>query len=515
MEQPAIQPVTDAGGGDRNKAVVDASSSAGTGGKGIGSGSGGAGPLLGSGGASTPAATGGAGGPPVGTGGANASGGTGGGTGGATVGSGGAGTGGMGTVAAGPWAKNVQVGLVEVAQGTFVTLGEGVTVVPPQMRNASLIAGRPLFARVHVSPQGGFLPRQLMGVLTLTNSGLGEKIYRDTKMVSVRSDPEKLDSTFNFLVPAADVVAGATASIGLFETSGATDALPNNGPRFPATSVLDLAIKDGRMELSVVFVPFTGPGGALADTPARRKRMEDFLYDTYPVQKINATWHAPVQQDTKLGGSTQGFAILRDLRTKESASAQQYYHLLVGENDCSGCDFAGIAAITGDRVSDGPRRIAITVMSTMTIDGGPTTSAGSPNTTGHEIGHNHGRFHTDDEDKDFPYANAGIGANGYSLTEGILKSKTRFHDLMSYTWPRWPSDYIWRLFDARVRTVTAFAALDGPAVPGRSLQGFLGVGGRSSFGVVRGKLVDESTLAMQPTHMARIDLDGGETIMAP
>ena len=57
----------------------------------------------------------------------------------------------------------------------------------------------------------------------------------------------------------------------------------------PAMSA-DLGVKAGRMELWVVVIP----DSPLMDTSERRKKLENDVYDLYPVQKVNFTYHAPV-----------------------------------------------------------------------------------------------------------------------------------------------------------------------------------------------------------------------------
>src|SRR4030095_1575077 len=141
----------------------------------------------------------------------------------------------------------------------------------------------------------------------------------DGKTISGRSDPEKLDSTFNFLLAAEDVKPKASLAVAVYESGPVMGAEPTPPPRFPATGSVDLGVKAGRMSLDVVVIPVTGPGGPLADTPARRTRLENELYNFYPVQKVNVRWHEPFKMDARLTSSSTGFATLRDLRTQDGA----------------------------------------------------------------------------------------------------------------------------------------------------------------------------------------------------
>ena len=98
---------------------------------------------------------------------------------------------------AGPWARAVKIGLVEVTQGVFIKVGMGDTVVAPAMRNSPLVEGRPMYARVHVATDSGFQARMLRAVLSI-EYGDGTKFeIEDKKMISGSSTEEKLDSSFN------------------------------------------------------------------------------------------------------------------------------------------------------------------------------------------------------------------------------------------------------------------------------------------------------------------------------
>jgi hypothetical protein len=411
---------------------------------------------------------------------------------------------------AGPWARGVTVGLVEVTQGVFIKLGEGAMVVPVAMREAPLIEGRPLFVRVHV---GGMLGRRLRAVLNVSyGTAGGDKGFEDAKMLAGPSDVERLDSTLNFLVPAADVRPGAAVAVSIYEASATADGPdPATPPRFPATGTADLAIKAGRMVLDVVAVPVTGPGGALMDTAERRRKLETDLYDLYPVQKVNVRIREPVVITAPMTSSSAGFTLLRDARMKDNAKPWEYYHLLIGRPDHT-FSFSGVASGAGASANDASRRVAITAVGMRAIDG-------NTNTTAHEIGHNHGRNHAPacgaaGPDQMFPYMAGNMGVNGFSLSEMALKSKARFKELMGYCRPRWISDYTWRFLEARVRLISAMAA-EGAAgattLATRSLQAYAAAGERPAWGVVGGSLVDPG-LVPTAGRRARLTLADGSQI---
>jgi hypothetical protein len=527
----------------------------GTGGAGEG-GASGAGPGPGSGG--TPGGSGGSGGqtPPgrggaggsagAGTGGSAGAGGAGGaagrdagGGGGATAGRGGGGSGGAagrdaggtsppptndaGTVGsmpagpAGPWARGLQIGVVEVSQATFIRLGEGGQVVAPTARNAPIIEGRPLLVRVFVTPGAGFSARRLRGVVSIEAGG-ATKAFEEAKMISGASDSERAETTFNVLVPAAEMKPGAALWAAVYEAGPAAGDDPATPPRFPATGATDLAVKGGRMVLDVVAVPVTGPGGPLTDTPERRRNLENHLYDLYPVQKVNLKFRAPVTVDARITERTAAFGLIRDARTADGASARpyEYYHLLVAREDTT-FTFAGTAGGGGGSANDpGSRRVSLTLVGGRAVDG-------NTNTVAHELGHNHGESHvpacgaSGGSGSMYPLPEGALPTSGWSFSENALKTKARFKELMGYCRPRWISDFMWKRFEIRVRMVSALPVSEPPvtAFPERSLLGYVAPGERPNWGVVPERLVDASTISMSAQRIARLVMDDGRILYAP
>ena len=424
--------------------------------------------------------------------------------------------GGMPAGPPGPWARGVTVGLVEVTQGVFVKIGEGSTVLDPAMRNAPLIEGRPVFVRVHVVAGAGFTARRLRGVLNWEVGDGTTRAIEDARMIAGSSNVERLDTTFNFLVPADGVKPKAALAVSIYEgTEAGAGAEPSTPPRFPPSGSTDLAIKAGKMEIDIVVMPVVGMGGALMDTPERRKKLENDFYDLYPVQKVNLRVREPFMAPARITSSGAGFTALRNARMTDNAKPWEYYHLIVARQDTN-FGFAGVASGAGASANDGPRRVGITVTGTRTLDG-------NTNTFAHEIGHNHGRNHAPacgaaGPDMMFPYMMGNMGVNGFSLSTMTLKSKAMFKELMGYCRPRWISDYTWKQLETRLRAVNALAAQG--ATPGnnmalqtRSLQAFVGPGETPEFGVVTGDLGEG--LLPAPGRQARLRLADGRQMMAP
>jgi hypothetical protein len=416
---------------------------------------------------------------------------------------------------AGPLARALQIGLVEVSQATFIKVGEGETEVEPAMRNAPVIEGRPLVVRIHVTPGPGFIARQLRGVATITTDGASQS-FEDAKMIAGPSNPVQAQSTFNVLIPAVAMKPGARLAVAVYESGEAAGADPSPAPRFPGEGSVDLAVKAGRMVLDVVAVPVTGPGGPLADTPQRRQKLENDLYDVYPVQKVNIKVREPVTVTATITERAAAFGLLRDARTADGASARpwEYYHLLVDRTDTT-FTFAGTAGGGGGSNNDpGSRRVALTLVRGRALDG-------NTNTVAHELGHNHGQPHVsacgaNGGNLMYPLPDGAMASSGWSLSEGTLKSKAMYKELMGYCRPRWISDFMWSRLEARVRQVSAGARPpDGfTALEERSLLGYIGPGERPNWGLVAERVV-EASAPMSASRYARLVLDDGRVVNAP
>jgi hypothetical protein len=404
----------------------------------------------------------------------------------------------------------VSIGLVEVSQGVFTKVADGDMVVAPAMRNAPVIEGRPLFGRVHLTTDAGFAARKLRAVLSLTYADQTRFEIEDAKMVIGPSNVERLETTFNFLVPAENVKPSTTMVVSIYEAGAAMGMDPAKPPRFPSTGTADLGVKAGRMELFITFVP----DGPLMDTPDRRKKLEQDVYDLYPVQKVNFTYHAPIPLQGAFS-SAKGFTILQTARQMDMAKPYEYYHYLTA---ATGVGFSGVSRGAGATVGAAASRISITIVRGNTIDG-------NTNTVAHETGHAHGVSHMPGcnaagPDMNYPYTDVAgsMGINGYSLSFNAFKSKTMWRELMSYCRPRWVSDYVYNKFEARVRIVTGFvdnaASAMAQMMSRRSLQGFAGPGEQPSWGIVAGQLVDD-TASMTPERYAVLTLSDGRQVRAP
>jgi hypothetical protein len=423
--------------------------------------------------------------------------------------------------APGAWARGVQLSLVEISQAVFIKLGDDKGVVPTAMRNSKLLPGRAAYVRAHVRPDLPFTARPLRAVLTLGQSGGSEQSFPVMQMVSGPSTPEKLDSTFNFLLPAEQIEPGSTLAVALYEAGAATGPEPATPPRFPATGTLDLAVQPGPLLMDIALVTVRGPSGPLDDSPARRQHLERYMADVYPAAKMTIHWEAPLTV-TGVTSTAALFKLVGQARRRDNASPGTYYHMLLAVEEAQD-KFLGIGTLAGPLPGDGADRVAMTMVTGHQVDSQLDTIA-------HEMGHNLGRNHAPGcnaagADMRYPYANTGVGVDGFSLGElaagkdhlpnapGPFKPRAKFKDVMGYCYPTWISDYTWNAFMDRIRIVSEFTT-PGVTLEQRSLQGFHDRGHAPAWLVVSGALVPP-TAPLDPRRFARIELADGSQLTAP
>jgi hypothetical protein len=389
-------------------------------------------------------------------------------------------------------ALGVKLTLVEANQGTAVALSTE-NLAERTQRNAVLIAGRPALIRAHFEIEPGFVPRELRAVLSLAHGAVTET-RSSSKRVLKSSETDILESTFNFLLSASEVTEDLKLSIELQEMI--PDATGSElAVRFPKLGSATFGAKAGRMELHVVIVPAKTAQGVPVSTPARRTRIEQHLFDLYPVQKVNVTWAeaaSPVDPKDRL----TSYELLRDMCQRDRAAPNVLYHLLIARAD-SEFGFRGISA-GANSATLACSAVAITVLENAPgedvayIDGTETPNGGNPNTIAHELAHNHGRKHVAcgnvaNPDLRFPYEEGFLGAQGYSLKENALKPTKQFRELMGYCSPRWISDWMWNQLEKDVRTLTAFSGADIASGGARLLSGLVTKKGEASWAIVRGR----------------------------
>jgi hypothetical protein len=253
-----------------------------------------------------------------------------------------------------------------------------------------------------------------------------------------------------------------------------------------------------------------GPSGKLDDGPARRQFLESYLADVYPVQKMMIRWHEPLKITSVISAAT-AFKMMQATRKQDNAAPGAYYHMLIAVEDSSD-KYLGLGSVAGPLPGDAPNRIAMTMVTEHRVDSQWDTVA-------HEMGHNLGRAHAPGcdaagVDPKFPYANTGVGVDGYSIPEKAFKSRKKWKDVMGYCYPTWISDYTWNGLATRMRIVNAFATPRSLRAPLRVLQGYCSPGHAPEWVVVEGKLVEDGATATE-RRRARLTRADGTTLTVP
>jgi hypothetical protein len=223
--------------------------------------------------------------------------------------------------------------------------------------------------------------------------------------------------------------------------------------------------------LKVVLVPVrydADQSGRLPDvTEAQVQRYQDILMAYYPTKSVDLTLHATVSTSISLAANS-GWAsfldALRTLRAQDGVAADVYYYGLVSpatsfQTYCRGTCTAGLSYLA-DGANAASRQVGAGI-------GFAGNLAGE--TLVHEIGHQHGRSHTEcgggaQPDPRFPHSGGGIGVWGYDFRNQRLRSPSgppdsaAHKDFMGYCSPQWISDYTFAALALRRAAVSDLVA---------------------------------------------------------
>jgi hypothetical protein len=357
-----------------------------------------------------------------------------------------------------PLAANIRISEVAMYQTVKVSLFKNDAWVTP--RNAALVQGKKSLVRAFVTPQTGFAPRALRGILTLNTDGRTNVIISD-RMVSTASTDEGTTSTFDFPIDGALIAGSTQLSVSVIETACMAPAA-TPGARVPATGTQMLGA-DAIAKFRVVVVPITLSGRTPDTSAAQLEKFRGELLAYYPVAEVEVTARAPVAYTGTVQSSGSGWSEVLSLvgrtRQQDAPAASVYYFGLMMpgatfRDYCrSGC-VAGLAPQT--TVISRSNQIGLGVGY---VD--PTTAS----TMAHELGHAHGLPHApctrggtiEGADAHFPYAGAKIGVWGWDSRVAKLMSPTMYVDLMSYCDPVWISDYNYAKIATRAKAVNTAA----------------------------------------------------------
>jgi len=321
-----------------------------------------------------------------------------------------------------------------------------------------------MYVRVYVEPQAGWAPRLVTAELLLGETADTATVMATDLTPTGPSQVADSGSTFNFTVPAAQVLTTTRFAVRL---TAAEDVPVADGVSHEARIPLDGTLADlgaqsddGGLDLVIVPIRYEYDGSdRLPDTSATQLAIiEELLLSLYPVSQVTLTvrevvgWNdAPVifTGNFDFGDLNQ---YLSDLKVSDGASSATYYYALV-QPDATFSDYCGGSCTTGQSfVVSSPENGDFRV-------GGGLGYSGErwAWTLAHELGHMHGRGHAPCDvsgtDTSYPYPGGSIGVWGYDPRVGSLHDPAVYSDLMGYCDDRWVSDYNFQNFWERILAV--------------------------------------------------------------
>ena len=293
-------------------------------------------------------------------------------------------------------------------------------------------------------------------------SSAGVQEFEAKGLVADPSTDAVFDSSFNFDVPGDAIRADAKVSLELHIGGSCAGG---GVRRYPTAGPLSLTTTDtGLLKVVLIPIQYDADGsGRLPDlSEAQVARYRDALMAYYPTREVEITVREPVTSGISLtsnGGWGALLDALREQRARDGVPNDVYYYGLVEPATsfgtyCQGSCVAGVSYLVE------------TLSATRLVGLGVGFTAGSVagETFIHELGHQHGRSHTEcgggaAVDRNFPHPGGGIGAWGLDVrtVPPRLQSPSRHKDIMGYCNPQWISDYTFTAIATRRSAISVTA----------------------------------------------------------
>jgi hypothetical protein len=350
---------------------------------------------------------------------------------------------------------------ISVSQTLEIGLMENGAEVPAARRQLPLIAEKRAFLRAFVSLGERYVARPLLGVLDLQIGKRSHSVVSE-RTLTQSSLAEDLSTSFNFDVPAEDLIDGASYRVRVLEAD--TEPLL----RFPEEGFAGF-VPQSLPTFKLVLVPYRSNGFEPRTDVEDLERLRRRLVALYPSRDVEISVAPAVELeyavDADGGGWDDALDLIYELRDKAApapAADVFYYGLLApaASEDAycpKGC-ILGYALIASEQ--DAGERAAIGVG--IFQDGSGAGDA--EDTTAHELGHALGRDHApcgipdpNDVDPSWPedalHKNALIGGYGYDFELSRLVKPKPTKDVMSYCTPSWVSDYTYAGLFERLQAI--------------------------------------------------------------
>ncbi|MBN2724699.1 MAG: hypothetical protein JXR95_11570 [Deltaproteobacteria bacterium] len=329
--------------------------------------------------------------------------------------------------------------------------------------NAPIITERDALFTVNVSLDEQWQPQTVTAVLTLRSSGI-EKNYTVSKFLSTETPSETDDPSFSFSVDGTNITPDTTWYL-RFTSPEMPEIDPgvSHEGRFPSDGVpfeLGALYDGGGVNLVIVPVEYNIDGsGRMPDVSAEQLQLiEEMFLMLYPVANLNLTvrdyisWPLPGENPSSFDFGDMN-EYLRILKEEDNAAQDVYYYAMVNpdetfEDYCSGtCTTGQSYKVTSPE--NGSYRVG--------------TGVGFSGerwvwTLLHEMGHMHGRGHTNcgtliGVDWSYPYSGGKTGVWGYNINDDTFLDPNVTNDYMGYCDDQWVSDYNYDAIFTRVIAV--------------------------------------------------------------
>ncbi len=409
---------------------------------------------------------------------------------GAGTGTGGAGTG--GSIGTDDLAAGIRITQVSVYQAVKIPIMDNGAEVTN--RNAQIVAGRDALIRVSVSPDAGFVPREIVARLTLEGPGAGPPI-EVKQPINGASDDSNLGSTLNLQVPGAQLAVGSTYSVSLLEAAPGGPAGAEDGARFPATGQAALGAQSTGPALNITLVPVVVNGFTPGTSPGQVQILHDRMLQLYPIPEVKITVRQPVNYSGGVSPtSTSGWSALlnfvESVRSSDNPPKNTYYFGMLTPASSSQ-QFCGGGCIAG--LSNQPSPNDVSGRTSIGLGFFQQGQNNPQHTMAHEVGHAHGLGHAPctqfgnifGVDPNYPYPGGKIGVWGYDIVSKKLINPAQYTDIMGYCQNEWVSDYNYQKWFTRlayVNSTASFKVTDPERAPGTFRTLIVGEDGSTAWG---------------------------------
>lgn len=248
--------------------------------------------------------------------------------------------------------------------------------------------------------------------------------------------------------------AGTTFYVELDPDNKISESDDSNN-RYPGIATEESFGFEDRYKMRVKLIPVTTNNGAVTITQEIIDGTKVYLEAIYPLSEVEVTVGGVLTSlYTPDAAGNYWDSVLGDVEIQkenevfaDSTLADVFYYGVINSSATDPYGVAGLAYLNLSNFSIEPQLVGIGRIDEI-------TSRKFYEVVAHEIGHNHGRYHVDDQgetndncgsplnlDGSYPYSNGRISKTGFIDVDYNLLEKDHYHDLMTYCDRTWISDY--------------------------------------------------------------------------